>query len=55
TKLLDLGLQPHYLSGSSVDSMLDLAIKYKDGVDPSTIMPKHSWRQGAERKVPALA
>ena len=44
TKLLDLGLQPHYLSESLVDSLLNIAIKYRDRVDPSIIAPRVNWR-----------
>lgn len=45
TKLLDLGLQPHYLSDSLLDSLLNFAIKYKDRVDQKQILPKVSWRR----------
>lgn len=44
TKLLDLGLQPHYLSDSLLDSLLNFAIKYKDRVDVNHILPKVKWR-----------
>lgn len=44
TNLLDLGLQPHYLSDSLLDSLLNFAIKYQQRVDNSQIMPKVSWR-----------
>ncbi|MDS3862439.1 NAD-dependent epimerase/dehydratase family protein [Thermosynechococcaceae cyanobacterium BACA0444] len=44
TKLLDLGLQPHYLSDSLLDSLLNFAIKYKQRVDHNHILPKVKWR-----------
>lgn len=44
TKLLDLGLQPHYLSDSLLDSLLNFAIKYKNRVDNNEILPKVSWK-----------
>jgi UDP-sulfoquinovose synthase len=44
TKLIDLGLQPHYLSDSLLDSLLNFATKYKDRVDLSEIMPKVKWK-----------
>ncbi len=44
TKLLDLGLQPHYLSDSLLDSLLNFAIKYKHRVDHNHILPKVKWR-----------
>ncbi|NMF61320.1 NAD-dependent epimerase/dehydratase family protein [Brasilonema octagenarum] len=45
TKLLDLGLQPHYLSDSLLDSLLNFATKYQDHVDQNQILPKVSWRR----------
>ena len=45
TKLLDLGLEPHYLSDSLLDSLLNFATKYKDRVDKEQILPKVSWRR----------
>ncbi|MBW4643326.1 MAG: NAD-dependent epimerase/dehydratase family protein [Goleter apudmare HA4340-LM2] len=43
TKLLDLGLQPHYLSDSLLDSLLNFAIKYQQQIDHKQIVPKVSW------------
>jgi UDP-sulfoquinovose synthase len=45
TNLLDLGLQPHFLSDSLLDSLLNFAIKYKERVDKNQILPKVSWRR----------
>ncbi len=45
TNLLDLGLQPHYLSDSLLDSLLNFATKYKHRVDKNQILPKVSWRR----------
>lgn len=45
TNLLNLGLQPHYLSDSLLDSLLNFSIKYKHRVDQNEILPKVSWRQ----------
>ncbi|HAT14890.1 MAG TPA: NAD-dependent dehydratase [Microcoleaceae bacterium UBA11344] len=44
TNLLDLGLQPHYLSDSLLDSLLYFATKYQHRVDQNQILPKVSWR-----------
>jgi UDP-sulfoquinovose synthase len=44
TKLIDLGLQPHYLSDSLLDSLLNFATKYKDRVDMNEILPKVKWK-----------
>ena len=43
TNLLELGLKPHYLSDSLLDSLLNFAIKYKKRVDKNHILPKVSW------------
>jgi UDP-sulfoquinovose synthase len=45
TNLLDLGLQPHYLSDSLLDSLLNFAAKYKERVDEKHILPKVPWRR----------
>ncbi|MBE9230810.1 NAD-dependent epimerase/dehydratase family protein [Cuspidothrix issatschenkoi LEGE 03284] len=45
TKLLDLGLQPHFLSDSLLDSLLNFAVKYQKRVDHKQILPKVSWHR----------
>ncbi|KAF8396304.1 hypothetical protein HHK36_017919 [Tetracentron sinense] len=45
TKLIELGLKPHLLSDSLIDSLLNFTIKYKDRVDTKQIMPSVSWRK----------
>jgi UDP-sulfoquinovose synthase len=45
TNLLDLGLQPHFLSDSLLDSLLNFAKKYQDRVYYQQILPKVSWRR----------
>jgi len=45
TKLLDLGLQPHLLSDSLLDSLLNFAVKYQHRVDHKQILPKVSWHR----------
>lgn len=45
TNLLDLGLQPHYLSDSLLDSLLHFAEKYKHRVDMNQILPKVKWHR----------
>ncbi len=45
TKLIDLGLEPHMLSDSLLDSVLNTAIKYKHRVDKKQILPTVSWRR----------
>jgi UDP-sulfoquinovose synthase len=45
SKLLDLGLQPHYLSESLLDSLMNMALKYRDRVDPTIMLPQVNWRE----------
>jgi len=45
TKLLDLGLEPHLLSDSLLDSLLNFAVKYQQRVDKKQILPKVSWHR----------
>lgn len=47
TKLLDLGLQPHKLSESLLDSLLNFVIRYRHRVDKEAILPNVTWRQGS--------
>jgi UDP-sulfoquinovose synthase len=44
SKLVELGLKPHLLSDSLLDSLLNIAIKYSDRIDQSLFMPKVNWR-----------
>jgi len=44
SKLCELGLQPHLLSTSLLDSLLNIAIQYSDRVDQSLFLPKVNWR-----------
>src|SRR5580692_2540817 len=45
SKLLDLGLQPHFLSHSLLDSLMNIALKYRDCIDASLIQPSVNWRR----------
>ena len=37
SKLMDLGLRPHYLNDSLLDSLMNIAVKYQDRVDISHV------------------
>ena len=51
SKLIDLGLRPHYLSDSLLDSLMNIAVKYRDRIDTSVFLPQVNWRSAAnERK-----
>ncbi|MGH9081315.1 MAG: NAD-dependent epimerase/dehydratase family protein [Acidimicrobiales bacterium] len=47
TKLLDLGLVPHLLTSSVIQSILSVAQKYKAKVDVDAIRPTVEWRSTA--------
>jgi UDP-sulfoquinovose synthase len=44
SKLMDLGLEPHYLSHSLLDSLVGIALKYRDRLDTTLISPRVNWR-----------
>jgi UDP-sulfoquinovose synthase len=44
SKLIDLGLTPHYLSESLLDSLINVAVEYRDRVDLSLMLPQVDWR-----------
>ncbi|MGH9736308.1 MAG: NAD-dependent epimerase/dehydratase family protein [Candidatus Acidiferrales bacterium] len=45
SKLIDLGLKPHFLSESLLDSLMNIAVAYRDRADTSLIMPQVNWRE----------
>jgi UDP-sulfoquinovose synthase len=45
SKLLDLGLQPHFLSESLLDSLMNIAVRYRDRIDTTLFMPRVNWRR----------
>jgi UDP-sulfoquinovose synthase len=50
SKLIDLGLQPHLLSDSLLDSLMNIAIRYQDRIDTSLFMPQVQWRSGRNER-----
>jgi UDP-sulfoquinovose synthase len=49
SRLIDLGLKPHYLSDSLLDSLMNIAIRYQDRIDTSLFMPQVQWRNTRNR------
>ena len=45
SKLVDLGLKAHNLSDSLLDSLMNIALKYRDRVDVSLMLPQVNWRE----------
>ena len=50
SKLIELGLQPHSLSESLLDSLINIAIRYKDRIDPVQFVPTVNWRKSRNEK-----
>ncbi|RMH56036.1 MAG: NAD-dependent epimerase/dehydratase family protein [Candidatus Hydrogenedentota bacterium] len=46
TKLIDLGLEPHYLDESLLDSLVNIALENKNRIDPNVILPRVTWARG---------
>jgi UDP-sulfoquinovose synthase len=47
TKLLDLGLVPHFLERSTVASILAVAERHRDRIDLESIAPTANWRNAS--------
>jgi len=50
TKLIDLGLEPHMLSNSLLDSLMNIAVKYRDRIDKELFMPQVDWRNASSKR-----
>jgi UDP-sulfoquinovose synthase len=48
TKLLDLGLEPHLLSDTLIESMFAHIERFKDRVVADHILPRDRWRPGVD-------
>jgi UDP-sulfoquinovose synthase len=44
SRLLELGLEPHLLNGSVLQSLISLALTHKASMDRSMVMPTVNWR-----------
>jgi UDP-sulfoquinovose synthase len=49
THLLDLGLQPHHLSETLIESMFDAIRRYRDRASLDHILPRTRWRPPARQ------
>jgi UDP-sulfoquinovose synthase len=54
SKLTELGLRPHLLSESLLDSLMNIALCYQDRIDQSLFLPKVDWRQGRNERRPKV-
>jgi UDP-sulfoquinovose synthase len=50
TALLDLGLQPHYLSDTLVESMISRVAQFKERIIESAIVPRIRWTSGEQEQ-----
>jgi UDP-sulfoquinovose synthase len=46
TKLLDLGLKPHFLSDTLIDGLLETVKQQAERVNRRLLYPRHNWKQG---------
>ncbi len=44
SNLIELGLKPHLLSNSLLDSLINIAVRYRDQIDAYLFMPQVNWR-----------
>jgi len=45
SKLIELGLKPHLLSDSLLDSLMNIAIRYRARIASTKMMPQVNWRE----------
>ena len=50
TKLIDLGLRPHSLSDSLLDSLINMAVQYRERIDEAQLMPAVDWREARNQR-----
>jgi UDP-sulfoquinovose synthase len=55
SKLIDLGLKPHFLSDSLLDSLMNIAVKFSERIDRSTLYPTVNWRNVRNQRHHTLA
>jgi UDP-sulfoquinovose synthase len=55
SKLIELGLKPHLLSDSLLDSLMNIALLYRDRIDSSKMMPQVNWREARNARRPAAS
>jgi UDP-sulfoquinovose synthase len=53
TALLDLGLEPHFLGESLLDSLVNIAIEHRERVEHDLILPRVDWRRAHNPLRPA--
>ena len=55
SKLTDLGLKPHLLSEALVNSLIEVAIRYRHRINPALFTPQVNWRVGRNQRSTAVS
>ena len=55
SKLTELGLQPHLLSESLLDSLMNIAMQYKERIDSGLFLPRVEWRKARNLRLAATS
>jgi UDP-sulfoquinovose synthase len=55
SKLIELGLKPHLLSDSLLDSLMNIALRYRDRIDASKMLPQVNWRKTRNTRRPGAS
>jgi UDP-sulfoquinovose synthase len=55
SKLIEMGLEPHPLSASLLDSLMNIAIEYRERIDTSLFLPQVNWRSTSNDRRPQAA
>ena len=50
SKLVDLGLEPHLLSESLLDSLMNIALRYQHRININNFMPQVNWRNARNER-----
>jgi UDP-sulfoquinovose synthase len=50
SRLSELGLEPHLLSDTLVHSLIDVAVRYRDRIDPAVFTPQVNWRSAKNER-----
>jgi UDP-sulfoquinovose synthase len=50
SNLIELGLKPHLLSNSLLDSLINIAVRYRDQIDASLFLPQVNWRNARNER-----
>jgi len=55
SKLIELGLKPHLLTDSLLDSLMNIALRYRDRIDATKMMPQVNWRKARNARLSAAS